>query len=538
MIKDLNKLIQEKYEAGLSQNAISKDLNIPRSRVKRTLDEIYGVSADSFADVSLDQIKAIQADVAAGMTQAEAASKNKLGRDTVRRILLVDIKSEKNNVTVISPKMNMVKGEYEQEYAAEPGGFAEVNSQMVYLASSEIYSDAFVCLWPAEKTAEDGNLVSIGVYRNNQLKPKDTEEYSSSQLLGGTHGVAPLAELGQFLETGLSDRYDFFTNYNGRDFQITKGVDSRRRIGLQRTSADKLERVSLSNITEILIKEKPEVNIGGSSVNQDNIKISSQKDFISKHQILILPRSVVIGKDGVPQTIMDTHPAYKSIIAAIENQDIDAAYKLMQPVETLKQYSQGNLRVELNGSDKKVFWKSYDITGSSIAKRLISLCLKGDHKNIERLSKFTEKMYANPSAALVQSGRIFEFMAYADIEIDDDGDIIMYKSVRGNYMDKHSNTISNQPGTTVIMERSFVNDNNSSLCSYGLHVCSLAYLQQCFGSLGQRVVRCKVDPRDIVSITNDFKSSKIRCCKYYVMDDYTKEYNRQYKSIDTEGLYK
>lgn len=539
-----NKEIKTLHEAGETQTAIAKTLDIPRSRVKRALDEIYGVSVNDIKGLSSQQIlhiqKAVQDKTA---SQSQLAEELGVSRDTIRRALLVNVKSENNNVTVISPKTNMASGEYETEVVVEAGSMATIKQGKktlnVYVATDKIYQDQFLCF-----QKHNNNTVTVSTRKLNELTPitDGASSYNAKDpdlLMKMFHmvNISSLADLSKLIEGGdvSQSQYRFIgsfeTEYDIIVGDIIKGVDAKRRLGID-IGDGKVTRVALSKLQEVGISEKEEKPVDNKT--KEDFSTSTVDDFLAKHQIMILPNSIVIAKDGVPHTIMQSHTSYDAIVKAIHACDIDTAYKLMQPREFIKEHVKGDMRVV----DNKVYWKEYDITQTSLARRLLQLCLKGDMKNIDRLSLFAGKMYSNPSAALVQSGRIFDFMSYADIEIDEDGDILMYKSVRANYMDKHSGTIPNNPGNLVRMERSFVNDNNADLCSYGLHVCSLVYLKQCFGSLGQRVVRCKVNPKDIVSITNDFGSSKIRCCEYLVVDDYTTEYNRQYKSIDTNGLYK
>ena len=66
------------------------------------------------------------------------------------------------------------------------------------------------------------------------------------------------------------------------------------------------------------------------------------------------------------------------------------------------------------------------------------------------------------------------------------------------------------------MERNQVDDDQNQTCSTGLHFCSQEYLNH-FG--GARTVIVKINPRDVVSIPNDYNNSKGRACRYEVIGE-------------------
>jgi hypothetical protein len=76
--------------------------------------------------------------------------------------------------------------------------------------------------------------------------------------------------------------------------------------------------------------------------------------------------------------------------------------------------------------------------------------------------------------------------------------------------------MDNSVGKIVEMERNSVDDNSSNTCSSGLHFCSQEYLSS-FG--GERTVIVKINPRDVVSIPNDYNNSKGRACRYEVIGE-------------------
>lgn len=130
------------------------------------------------------------------------------------------------------------------------------------------------------------------------------------------------------------------------------------------------------------------------------------------------------------------------------------------------------------------------------------------------LVNFMERLMKNPIPKVIN--RLYQFLEKGGIPLTEDGYFEAYKVVRDTYFDKHSNTMDNSVGKVVEMERWEVNDNDEQTCSNGLHVCSYSYIQAFSGS-GDRLVVCKVDPADVVSIPVDYNDAKMRCCKYEVV---------------------
>lgn len=518
----IDEKILKHLKEGLSQSAIATLLGVPRSAVQRVSDTEIGVDPTSLKALTTEQIVGIQKLSAEGQSNRALAERFDVSAKTIARALLVRIAEEKNSVTVISP----IKQEEQAVFEVQPGGTAKDSADKEWYVGAYLPNhNKYLCL------SVEGSVFVGQFFEKAGLTPLETNSPNY-----GEETIGNLAELAVALTEGaekVADTVAIRVLVEDEYYPIRGSLDARRRVGYFDAILGRTLRLSLSSVKFEVVRKQTEV-VSDDKKTKADFGAKDLDVFLNEHQILILPESVVIAIDGKPETITTTHPAYDRIVQAIKDQDVKLAYSLMRPRDAIAKYATG--LVDVTGG--KVKWSGHDITGTSIAKRILALMLKGDFHNLDRMGKFMDKMFQNPSAALVQSGRIYEFMAYSDIEIDEDGDIILYKSVRGNYMDKHSNTISNVPGTIVRMARSFVNDNNTDLCSYGLHVCSLAYLKKCFGSVGQRVVRCKLNPRDIVSVTDDYGSSKIRCCEYLVMDDYTAEYNRQHKSIDVTGLYK
>ena len=147
---------------------------------------------------------------------------------------------------------------------------------------------------------------------------------------------------------------------------------------------------------------------------------------------------------------------------------------------------------------------------------------------VSPLVKFMEKLLTNPIPSVIN--RLYQFLEKGNIPITEDGDFEAYKVVRGDYLDKHSGTFDNSVGATVKMLRFQVDDDQNRTCSSGLHVCSYSYISA-FGSNGDRLMVCKVNPADVVSIPVDYNDAKMRCCKYQVVRE-IEEFYREAKTED------
>lgn len=527
------KLILKKLKEGLSQSQIAKDVGVPRSLVQRVSDKELGVDPASLKSLTTEQIIEIQAEV--GMTNAALAAKYGVSAKIIARALLVRISSHANNVTVIAPVEGLSEsGEFDTTTDIHPGGVA---SLVVSVGQLEIGTVVYIGPFLEDRKAYlvgapcGDNVVRLALVSRSQLEEEET---------GLTPQViSTIAEvMDRVLTSGEYRANDLeimvkASNYE-RPYPLKGKLNSKNQVGYLDPVLNLSLRVALNRVEFVCrAYEKPQDEVDEKSTSAD-LKGTDLDALGKTHQIVILDNQVTISIKGKPLTITSEHKAYPAIVKAIKAGDIEKAYALMEPRKAVEKFSQGRLLLQ----GKKVTWDNHDISNLSMARRFVDVAAKGETEMFERFGKFLDKVFQNPSSQLVMSNRIFEFMRYADIEVDEDGDIIVYKVVKSNYMDKHSGTISNKPGTLVRMARSFVNDDMSDLCSYGLHVCALVYIRQLFGRSGDRVVRCKLNPKDIVSITNDYNSSKIRCCEYLVLDDYTEQYNRRYKSIDMTGFYK
>lgn len=136
--------------------------------------------------------------------------------------------------------------------------------------------------------------------------------------------------------------------------------------------------------------------------------------------------------------------------------------------------------------------------------------------------RFIENLYKNPSFRAINE--LYSFLEHKALPITPDGYFIAYKAVRSDFTDKHSGTFLNTVGSKPCVARFKVDDNCDIGCSYGLHVGSIEYVKG-FGSKvsGDKVVICKVNPADVVSVPLDSDCQKVRCCTYEVISEYEED---------------
>lgn len=248
--------------------------------------------------------------------------------------------------------------------------------------------------------------------------------------------------------------------------------------------------------------------------------------------------TVVIGT--TPHTVSKNHIAYNKLVAAIKASDWETVQDIIEPKQVVLKFGQGNVSIQ----GDKIFWKGREMH-NALTKRMVAM-IQEDFP-VEPLIAFMENLMENPSKRAVTE--LYGFLEKNTLPITPDGCFLAYKKVRQDYFDCHSGTVLNKPavymtdedaatlkeavgknnevtvevvdGVTVVsMERNLVDDDQNRTCSTGLHFCSRDYLNH-FG--GERIVVLKINPRDVVSIPNDYNDSKGRCARYEIVDEIDKD---------------
>ena len=227
---------------------------------------------------------------------------------------------------------------------------------------------------------------------------------------------------------------------------------------------------------------------------------------------IIQGNNVVVVIDNKPHTINKTHITYQRVVDAIKAQDWEEVKNVIEPKKVVLDFGQGNVSIK----GDILYWKGKEMH-NAISVRMIQMLQEGF--SIEPLVLFMENLMENPSFRSVTE--LYGFLEKNNLPITPDGHFLAYKKVRNDFLDIHSGTMDNSPGTIVEMPRNEVDDHADNTCSNGLHFCSQDYLPH-FGSIcgnGDRVVIVKINPKDVVSIPSDYNNAKGRACRYEVISE-------------------
>jgi hypothetical protein len=261
--------------------------------------------------------------------------------------------------------------------------------------------------------------------------------------------------------------------------------------------------------------------------------IASTKKEINKEFKMMLPytiteHSITVLLQNIPAVVDKSHPNFKEILEAVKEGNEEKAYELINIAKTIESKSFGE--VEVRGG--VVYYKDQILENYAVDKLLEFIA---EDYTVTPIINFIKNLMDNPSYRAVKE--LYKFLEVGGIPLTDDGCFVVYKKVKSNYFDIYSGTYNNSVGSIVEMPRNQVNEDSSQTCSAGLHVCSFSYLGHFGSSEGNKVVACKVNPADVVSIPNDYNNTKMRVCKYEVVADVTDSYNKSLDVLSTNAIY-
>ena len=214
------------------------------------------------------------------------------------------------------------------------------------------------------------------------------------------------------------------------------------------------------------------------------------------------------------------HPDFCKVVeGATNNLTLEEIRNSMPDVEGLMKLSE---HVTIN-DDGVVRYKGEPVN-SSVADAISRFY--NDGRPFESLVKFLERVERNPSRRSRE--QLYDWISVAGLQISEDGNVLGYKSVGGDYISVrrdggafvdgvwHEGGVPNRIGSVISMDRRMVQDDPNEECSHGLHVGTLTYARNYSGSVKLVV---SVDPEKVVSVpTHDH--SKMRVCEYKVIDVY------------------
>lgn len=246
----------------------------------------------------------------------------------------------------------------------------------------------------------------------------------------------------------------------------------------------------------------------------------------------------IIANDGTVTAIVSnqtycfgkSHPNYDKLINHLKNNNVEhfeAAYDIVSHVNS---YCEGYVNCQ-NGS---LSWDGIKMP-DMFTNTIIDMVKQGFP--FEPMLNFLDNLSQNPSDHAVVE--LFDFMENKNMPITYDGCFLAYKAVRNDYKDIYSNTFDNSVGSVCSVPRSKVDNNRNNGCGHGLHVGAIDYAKS-YGGIdiddldggsndndgGNRLMICKVNPRDVVSVPTDSKFQKLRCCRYEVVSEFNSVFDK------------
>lgn len=215
--------------------------------------------------------------------------------------------------------------------------------------------------------------------------------------------------------------------------------------------------------------------------------------------------SLVVIYNGKTYTVKEGSPNFNNLRKALKDQDWDKVPDYLTVASSLTMWSNAKFKITESG---EVTFEG-EAVPRDFARRIVAMATEGE--NPTPLFKFYERLQRNPSKRSVD--QLWPFLSKVGIPITKDGCFLAYKGVDSQFMDVHSGSISNRPGTTVKLPRNSVSDDPKEACHFGLHVGAKRYAS----GFGDTVVVCKVDPEHVVCVPYDSNQEKMRTCEYKVI---------------------
>lgn len=251
--------------------------------------------------------------------------------------------------------------------------------------------------------------------------------------------------------------------------------------------------------------------------------------------------TVIVDNGAQILTAQSDHPKWNEILDAYKRRDNESILSLISIKTVIEQYSVGALSVNSAGV-------TYNgrLIHSVDTERVMSFLREG--LPYQPIANYMARKMLNPSARAINE--LYAFLEHKFMPITPEGMIIAYKGVMDNYYSKSGNKdtvviqgvvndqgqILNRVGDVIEIERSSCDDDFRNGCSFGLHAGSLAYAT----GWSDRVILVEIDPKDVVSVPSDCSCSKLRCCKYKVIGEYTgrlpSHYTNEFSSTTPEPI--
>ena len=192
-------------------------------------------------------------------------------------------------------------------------------------------------------------------------------------------------------------------------------------------------------------------------------------------------------------------------------ESLDECWKIVHIPTFVETFSEGNLTVD--HKQGKIFYGNFEVKHSLVDRIFKKI---EDAGSVIPMVRFLSKLMDNPDKNIIE--QLYPFLKHNCIEINNDGDIIAYRSVTLDYKDHRTGTFDNSVGKVVKMPRTQVNNNPNITCSSGLHCAAYGYASS-FGGKDSRLVKVLVNPVNVVSVPTDYEGQKMRVCEFKVLEE-------------------
>lgn len=224
--------------------------------------------------------------------------------------------------------------------------------------------------------------------------------------------------------------------------------------------------------------------------------------------------------DGQMTAVGTDHPNYLRIRQIVADTDatVEDVRDLIDVAASVETFSDGKITIEGD-----VFRYEGTELHNALTRRIVALLKEGEDVSI--FIRFMQNLMQNPSFRAVNE--LYGFLEACTLPLTADGCFLAYKKVRYDYGSLHANPdgtrMDNSLGNVVEMPRNQVDEDPNRTCSAGLHVAAFGYLSH-YGGTGtsdvdDRVVICKINPADVVSVPRDYNNQKMRVSRYEVIDE-------------------
>lgn len=228
---------------------------------------------------------------------------------------------------------------------------------------------------------------------------------------------------------------------------------------------------------------------------------------MSTNAHLVTATGATIFTGGKTYQVPLDHANYSKILDAIRADQWHLVEDLADLRAGLVKWMTQNFSGNFKLVGDRLSYRDYTF-GFAVTNKALTMIERG--MDAKPLLRFLANVILNPSHSAREE--LLMFCEANGFMISSNGMIVAYKSVRGDYFDKHSGKHRYMVGDVVTMERGECDDRRDVTCSTGLHFAAYNYAAN-FGGGDDRLMVIEVNPRDVVAIPADYHNEKGRACQ-------------------------